>query len=80
MPDFFGGDVWVTLKEMVTGAISIFRIRDAFDIAIVAFLIYHLILLVKETRAGQLIKGVFSIYGELIFNMLVLVRNCKNIR
>ncbi len=61
MPDFFGGDVWVTLKEMVTGAISIFRIRDAFDIAIVAFLIYHLILLVKETRAGQLIKGVFSI-------------------
>jgi diadenylate cyclase len=61
MPDFFGGDVWVTLKEMVTGAIAIFRIRDAFDIAIVAFLIYHLILLVKETRAGQLIKGVFSI-------------------
>lgn len=55
------GDIWITLHEMVTGAISTFRIQDAFDIAIMAFIIYHLINLMKETRAGQLIKGVFSI-------------------
>lgn len=55
------GDIWMTLQEMVTGAISTFRIQDAFDIAIMAFIIYHLIALMKETRAGQLIKGVISI-------------------
>ena len=55
------GDFWMTLQEMVTGAISTFRIQDAFDIAIMAFIIYHLVGLMRETRAGQLIKGVFSI-------------------
>lgn len=55
------GDYWMTLQEMVTGAISTFRIQDAFDIAIMAFIIYQLIGLMRETRAGQLIKGVFFI-------------------
>lgn len=54
-------DFWITLREMVTGAISTFRVQDAFDILIMAFLIYHLIGLLRETRAGQLIKGVFGI-------------------
>ena len=60
MPDFTG-DVWINIQGMVAGAINTFRVRDALDIAIVAFLIYHLILLVRETRAGQLIKGVLVI-------------------
>lgn len=51
----------MTLQQMVTGAISTFRVQDAFDIAIMAFIIYHLVNLMKETRAGQLIKGVFII-------------------
>lgn len=55
------GDFWMTLEEMVTAAISTFRIQDAFDIAIMAFIIYQLIGLMRETRAGQLIKGVFFI-------------------
>lgn len=55
------GDFWITLREMVTGAISTFRVQDAFDILIMAFLIYHLIGLLRETRAGQLLKGVFGI-------------------
>ena len=46
---------------MVNGAISTFRIQDAFDIVIMAFIIYHLVTLMKETRAGQLIKGVLVI-------------------
>jgi len=58
--DVLGG-IWMTLREMVTGAVSVFRIQDALDIAIMAFIIYHLINLMKETRAGQLIKGVISI-------------------
>lgn len=54
-------DIWITLQEMVTGSISTFRVQDGIDIVVMAFLIYHLIALVKETRAGQLIKGVIAI-------------------
>lgn len=61
------GDFWMTLQEMVAAAISTFRIQDAFDIAIMAFIIYQLIGLMKETRAGQLIKGVFWILVLYLF-------------
>ena len=61
------GDFWITLREMVTGAISTFRVQDAIDIIIMAFLIYHLIALLKETRAGQLLKGVFGILLLYLF-------------
>jgi len=61
------GDFWITLREMTTGAISTFRIQDAIDIIIMAFLIYHLITLLKETRAGQLFKGVFVILLLYLF-------------
>lgn len=61
------GDFWITLEEMVTAAISTFRIQDAFDIAIMAFIIYELISLMKETRAGQLVKGVFFILLLYLF-------------
>lgn len=61
------GDFWMTLQEMVAAAISTFRIQDAFDIAIMAFIIYQLIGLMKETRAGQLIKGVFWILLLYLF-------------
>ena len=42
----------------ILGTITLF---DILDIAIVAFLIYKLIGLLKETRAEQLVKGVFAI-------------------
>ncbi len=61
------GDVWITLKEMFTGAVSTFRFQDAVDILIMAFLIYHLIALLRETRAGQLLKGVLSILLLYLF-------------
>ena len=64
-------DIWITLREMVTGAISTFRVQDAVDIAIMAFLVYHLINLLKETRAGQLIKGVFGILLLYFFAYLL---------
>ena len=64
-------DIWITLREMVTGAISTFRVQDAVDIAIMAFLVYHLINLLKETGAGQLIKGVFGILLLYFFAYLL---------
>lgn len=36
-----------------------FQFKDAVDIIIVAFLIYGVVKLVRETRAGQLVKGLF---------------------
>lgn len=37
------------------------RLMDIFDILLVAYAIYLLVMLVKETRAEQLIKGIFGV-------------------
>lgn len=39
--------------------LSTIRFADIIDMAIVAFIIYHTIRLIRETRAEQLIKGIF---------------------
>ena len=36
-------------------------VQDLVDIGIVAFLIYHLIKIIRESRAGQLVKGIIII-------------------
>ena len=45
----------------ITAVFRMFSLSDLLDILIVAFLIYHLIMLVRETRARQLLKGVIGI-------------------
>lgn len=51
-----------------------FQFKDAVDITIVALLIYGLIKLVRETRAGQLVKGlVLLVFLFLISSYLQLV-------
>ena len=51
-----------------------FQFKDAVDIIIVAFLIYGVVKLVRETRAGQLVKGLFLLVILFIissyFNMV----------
>ncbi|MDR5659821.1 diadenylate cyclase CdaA [Serpentinicella sp. ANB-PHB4] len=46
------------MDELI-GIILNIRIRDVADIAIVAFVFYKLYMLIRETRAEQLIKGIF---------------------
>ena len=41
--------------------IRTFRISDILDISIVSFLIYHLIKFIRESRSGQLVKGIIVI-------------------
>lgn len=54
--------------------LSNFRIFDLIDIAIVAFIIYKAIEFFKETRAGQLIKGIALVFGAyLIANWFELL-------
>ena len=48
------GEIFQGIKKFF----SIFRITDFLDIIIVAFVLYKGIKLVRETRAGQLVKGI----------------------
>nr|WP_072514620.1 diadenylate cyclase CdaA [Ndongobacter massiliensis] len=47
--------------QNIQRVIATFRVTDLIDILVISFMIYYLILLVKETRAEQLIKGFFAI-------------------
>ena len=55
-----------------------FQFKDAVDIIIVAFLIYGVVKLVRETRAGQLVKGLFLLVVLVIissyFNLVMVSR------
>lgn len=55
-----------------------FQFKDAIDIIIVAFLIYGVVKLVRETRAGQLVKGLFLLVILFIissyFNLVMVSR------
>ena len=61
--------------------IRTFNVYDFFDIVIVALLIYGLIKLVRESRAGQLVKGIaiilvaYFIACQLHFRMLSSILN-----
>lgn len=62
---------------MVSVAMN-FQFKDAVDIIIVAFLIYGVVKLVRETRAGQLVKGLFLLVVLFIissyFNLVMVSR------
>lgn len=51
-------EFWETIWRSLLVLFNSFRIWDVLDIAIVAFLIYEVIKLVRETRAEQLVKGI----------------------
>lgn len=57
------GNFWQLLLELARG----FSFKDVIDVAIVTILIYGLIKLLRETRAGQLVKGL------LLFIIIYLV-------
>ena len=65
------------LEWMVSIAMN-FQFKDAVDIIIVAFLIYGVVKLVRETRAGQLVKGLFLLVILFIissyFNLVMVSR------
>jgi len=48
--------------EFITRIYSNIRIRDIVDIVIVAIVLYNLFKLIRETRAEQLVKGIFAIF------------------
>ena len=53
--------VWITLQNLKDIFLNI-RIRDIIDILIVAKAFYKLFMLIRETRAEQLTKGIFALF------------------
>lgn len=51
-----------TLWNQIIYALSNIRIFDVLDIAVIAFLIYKAIGFFRETRAGQLVKGIIILF------------------
>ena len=51
-------DYLVELWNKAVGLMGTFGISDVLDIVVIAFLIYSLVKLVRETRAEQLVKGI----------------------
>lgn len=54
------------LIESFMAVMRTFRFKDAVDIAVIGFVIYYVMKLLRETRAVQLVKGIFIliiIYG-----------------
>ena len=50
------------IKDFVTlGAFSAFRVTSVIEIIIIAFLVYHLMLWIKNTRAWTLFKGIIVV-------------------
>lgn len=48
--------------NFINSQLSSIRVLDIIDVAVVAFVVYKLILLIKETRAEQLIKGIIALF------------------
>lgn len=57
-----------TLWNQIVYALSSIRIFDVIDILVFAYVIYKLIGFAKETRAGQLLKGVFIIFAMYLIS------------
>ena len=56
------------LVKAITSGLMQFRIADAVDILIIAILLYRLIVLTKETRAYQVLKGVGVLFIAAIIS------------
>lgn len=67
-------DIWLQF----IGLMKTFQIQDCIDILLVAFLIYKLIQLIRDTRAAQLVKGILIvvvIYGLVLLFDLKMMTN-----
>jgi len=45
------------MPELVTNMFASFSVTDVIDVAIVAFVVYKILIFIRETRAEQLVKG-----------------------
>lgn len=69
------------LQEFFSNAFSGFSVTDAIDICIVAVVVYYILKLIVETRAGQIVKGilllVLAVFLSDAFDLHTLNWICK---
>ena len=54
--------LWMEITNFFTNTLTDIYLRDIFDIAIVAIVIYQVLKLTKKTRANQLLKGLLLVF------------------
>ncbi|HZJ78438.1 MAG TPA: diadenylate cyclase CdaA [Clostridia bacterium] len=64
-------DSLISFWEKISSVFLSFRVPDILDIILVAFVLYNILKLVRETRAIQLLKGL-ALLGVLYFVILTL--------
>lgn len=72
-------DYFMGAFDAFKSLIRTFSFYDVLDIAVVSFLIYHLIKLVRESRAGQLVKGILIVLLAYAFARQFNLRMLINI-
>ena len=61
------------MKYAIVSVLSTIEIRDIFDFLVLAYIVYLLLKLIRETRAGQLVKGILLLVaGYFISSFLKL--------
>lgn len=65
-----------TFWQMIVGVFESFRITDLIDILIIAYLIYKVIQIVKETQSAQLVKGILLL---VIVAFISTILNLKTV-
>lgn len=63
--------------NMLWNVFKYIRINDVIDIAILSFLIFHGIKLIRETRAQQLVKGILVL---IVAYLLAIFFNLQTMR
>ena len=62
---------------MIWNVFKYIRINDIIDIAILSFLVYHGIKLIRETRAQQLVKGILILVGAYIIAVVFKLQTMR---
>ena len=67
-------EIFELFFSQIYGVVKTFSIMDLLDIAVIAYITYVLIKLVRETRAGQLVKGILLL---TVFYFIAVQFNLK---
>lgn len=68
---------FITFLENIFGVIKGFGVTDFIDITIISFIIYKAFKIAKETRAEQLLKGIFLLLASYLVAELLNLKTLK---
>lgn len=63
--------------NMIWNVFKYIRINDVFDIAVLSYLIYHGIKLIRETRAQQLVKGILVLVAAYVIAIVFKLQTMR---